>query len=200
MKDAGKLESEILDKFEHKECGPVEIISELKSKVPYTRLFAPPSDNDVSLNEPAFPGSSSPGKSVPKRKKSKINPLISINYTINVAKEEKIVDKIREDIAKDLNDRIIKQLHKFYAEKIMNLEATINYLETGIETKKEMDLLKKTFMAREEQLEKEINICKQTIANKEEIIGVLQSMGTADTSIFSNVIINSTLWRSQFSV
>ena len=141
------------------ECGPIEIFSELISSTPYTRIAV----------------------SKPNKKKSKSLKLslevISPNFT---AKHEKMVQRIQNNIAQDINNKVVRQLHTYYNTKINALESTINVLQNGVETKNELDRIKSVFKQREADLQAEIDDlkndlidCKATVENKEKVITML---------------------------
>ena len=91
-----------------------------------------------------------------------------------------MVQRIQNNIAQDINEKVVRELHTYYASKITALESTINVLENGVETKKELERIKSIFKQRENDLQDEIdelkdslNDCRSTIENKEKVITML---------------------------
>ena len=91
-----------------------------------------------------------------------------------------MVQRIQNNIAQDINNKVVRQLHTYYNTKINALESTINVLQNGVETKNELNRIKSVFKQREADLEAEIenlkndlSDCKTTVENKEKVITML---------------------------
>ena len=91
-----------------------------------------------------------------------------------------MVQRIQNNIAQDINNKVVRQLHTYYNTKINALESTINVLQNGVETKNELDRIKSAFKQREADLEAEIenlkndlSDCRTTVENKEKVITML---------------------------
>ena len=91
-----------------------------------------------------------------------------------------MVQRIQNNIAQDINNKVVRQLHTYYNTKINALESTINVLQNGVETKNELDRIKSVFKQREADLEAEIenlkndlSDCRTTVENKEKVITML---------------------------
>lgn len=91
-----------------------------------------------------------------------------------------MVQRIQNNIAQDINEKVVRELHSYYASKITALESTISVLENGVETKAELKRIKIAFKERIDTLQDEIddlklnlNDCRATVENKEKVITML---------------------------
>ena len=91
-----------------------------------------------------------------------------------------MVQRIQNNIAEDINKKVVSQLHTYYNTKINALESTISVLQNGVQTKNELNRIKSVFKQREADLEAEIddlkndiNDLKATVENKEKVITML---------------------------
>ena len=119
-----------------------------------------------------------------------INSLFKKLYKLILAKHEKMVQRIQNNIAQDINEKVVRELHSYYASKITALESTVSVLENGVETKAELKRIKSGFKEKTASLQEEIDDlklglsdCRATVENKEKVITMLTQCKQRNQSI-----------------